>query len=157
VTALAGSLSSRTVRFLQPGQLIVSSEPMDVTTILGSCVAVCLWDEQRRIGGINHFMLPISSGKVASPRFGDVAMNRLVDDLRMIGARLPFLQARVFGGACMFTPVQPAGHLGQKNVDLALAFLTRAGIRTVQTETGGERGRKVVFRTDEGTVCLNSI
>jgi chemotaxis protein CheD len=143
--------------FLQPGHLIVSAEPLTVTTILGSCVAVCLWDEQRRVGGINHFMLPISGGKTASPRFGDVAMRKLLDDLRAIGARLPFLQARVFGGACMFTPMQSASHLGNKNVELALDFLSRTGVKVIEADTGGVRGRKLIFRTDEGTACLKSI
>ena len=95
----ARAVPPRAIRFLQPGHLIVSADPTDVTTILGSCVAVCLWDEQRRIGGINHFMLPLSGYNAATPRFGDVAMNRLIDDLRAIGGSLPFLQARVFGGS----------------------------------------------------------
>lgn len=149
----------RATHFLPPGQLLVAAEPMQITTILGSCVAVCLWDEQRRIGGVNHFMLPLSSGKqaAASPRFGDVAMTQLLDGLRAIGARLPFLQARVFGGACMFAPMQSATHLGLKNVELALGFLSRTGIKTVQVETGGNRGRKIIYRTDEGSACLISI
>jgi chemotaxis protein CheD len=144
-------------RFLQPGHLVVSAEPLIVTTILGSCVAVCLWDEKRRIGGINHFMLPLSGGRTASPRFGDVAMRKLLEDLRALGARVPFLQARVFGGSCMFAPMQSASHLGNKNVELALDFLSRNGVKVIEVETGGERGRKVTFRTDEGTVCLKSI
>jgi len=144
-------------RFLQPGHLVVSAEPLVVTTILGSCVAVCLWDEQRRVGGINHFMLPLSGGKTASPRFGDVAMHKLLDDIRALGARLPFLQARVFGGSCMFAPMQSASHLGNKNVELAFDFLSRNGVKVVQADTGGDRGRKITFRTDEGTACLKSI
>ncbi|HKR64598.1 MAG TPA: chemotaxis protein CheD [Thermoanaerobaculia bacterium] len=149
-------------KFLQPGHLVVSAEPMQVTTILGSCIAVCLWDEQRRIGGMNHFMLPHYTGSgISSPRFGDVAMRQLVDNLVALGARPALLQARVFGGACMFVPLMAgasgAPHLGQKNADLALNFLQRAGVRPIQVETGGDRGRKVIFRTDEGTVCLKSI
>lgn len=135
---------------------------MEVTTILGSCVAVSLWDERRRIGGINHFMLPLFTGSgISSPRFGDVAMRQLFEGLTALGARPALLQARVFGGACMFTALNggspAATHLGQKNVDLALQFLARAGVRPVQVETGGERGRKVTFRTDEGVACLKSI
>jgi chemotaxis protein CheD len=145
-------------RFLQPGQLVVSAEPMQITTILGSCVAVCLWDSKRRIGGMNHFMLPIHSGSsVSSPRFGNVAMTQLVDSLRAAGGRLPFLQARVFGGSCMFEQLQSATHLGQKNVELALDFLSRNHIDVIQRETGGKRGRKLIYRTDEGSACLISI
>jgi chemotaxis protein CheD len=147
-------------RFLQPGHLVIATEPMQVTTILGSCVAVCLFDTTRHIGGMNHFMLPFaSSGAASSPRFGDVAMKELYDGLRKAGARLPFLQARVFGGASMFHDLKNSvtTTLGDKNVELALDFLARTAVDIVQVETGGERGRKLIYRTDEGTVCLKSI
>jgi chemotaxis protein CheD len=147
----------RATRFLQPGHLVIADRPMEISTILGSCVAVCLWDAARRVGGMNHFMLPLAAGRSTSPRFGDVAMAGLVDGVRAVGARLPFLQARVFGGACMFTEMQSAAHLGKKNADLALEFLARNGIEIVQVDTGGNRGRKLTYRTDEGTACLKSI
>jgi chemotaxis protein CheD len=150
--------ASRERRFLQPGQLVVSTVPMTVTTILGSCVSVCLWDGQKRIGGLNHFMLPMVAGaSVSSPRFGNIAMETLVEDLRASGARLPFLTARVFGGACMFTQMQSSAHLGAKNVEVALDFLQRRGIAIAQVDVGGNRGRKLVFETESGTACLNTI
>ncbi|HEV8435719.1 MAG TPA: chemotaxis protein CheD [Thermoanaerobaculia bacterium] len=145
-------------RFLQPGHMVIATEPMQVTTILGSCVAVCMFDTTKRIGGINHFMLPLGSGRMtSSPRFGDVAMNELLNGLRNAGARLPFMRARVFGGASMFNELKPTATLGQKNVELALDFLARFGIDVIEIDTGGHRGRKVIYRTDEGTVCLKSI
>ena len=145
-------------RFLQPGHLVIATAPMQVTTILGSCVAVCLFDTTKRIGGINHFMLPLGSGRTtSSPRFGDVAMKELLSGVRNAGARLPFLQARVFGGASMFHEFKSGASLGQKNVELALEFLGSAGIDIIEAHTGGNRGRKLIYRTDEGTVCLKSI
>jgi chemotaxis protein CheD len=145
-------------RFLQPGHLVIATQPMQVTTILGSCVAVCLFDTTKRVGGINHFMLPFASGRSASSaRFGDVAMNELLNGVRNAGGRLPFIQARVFGGASMFQELTSAVTLGQKNIELALDFLSKTGVDVVQIDTGGHRGRKVIYRTDEGTVCLKSI
>ncbi len=83
-------------RFLQPGHLLVCEAPTRITTILGSCVAVCMWDPTRGVGGMNHFMLPLTTaGTAAGPRFGAVAMEQLVAKLRSLGARLPFLRARV--------------------------------------------------------------
>jgi chemotaxis protein CheD len=161
VSAVETSLATGTPakrRFLQPGQLVVSAAPMEITTILGSCVAVCLWDSQRRLGGMNHFMLPISGGNGASSaRFGSVAMAELLDGVRAIGGRQPFLQARLFGGSCMFEHLRSTTHLGQQNVDLAVDFLMRNRIDILQNETGGNRGRKVTYRTDEGNACLISI
>jgi chemotaxis protein CheD len=145
-------------RFLQPGHLVIATEPMQVTTILGSCVSVCLFDTTKGIGGINHFMLPLASGRTtASARFGDVAMNELLSGVRNAGARLPFLQARVFGGASMFQDMKTTASLGQKNAELALDFLARTGVHVIEVDTGGNRGRKLIYRTDEGTVCLKSI
>lgn len=150
--------TERERRFLHPGHVLVSSIPLSVTTILGSCVAVCLWDEQRGVGGMNHFMLPMVAGfSASSARFGNVAMEELVIRLVEAGARLPYLRARVFGGACMFKQMQAPTHLGAKNAEVALDFLSLRGIQVVQADTGGNRGRKLIFDTDRGTVCLNTI
>lgn len=145
-------------RFLQPGQLHVATQPTAITTILGSCVAVCLWDPVRRVGGMNHYMLPHpSAGTTASLRFGAFALEELLAQMRAAGAKLPFLRARVIGGACMFQTMQAPTHLGVQNVELALDFLSRRAIEVVEVETGGNRGRKLIFFTDEGSACLNSI
>jgi chemotaxis protein CheD len=148
----------RARRHLQPGQLFVAERPTVITTILGSCVAVCLWDPHKGIGGMNHFMLPMhAGGSAASPRFGNVAMEQLVTKLRDAGARLPNLRARVFGGACMFKAMQSPDHLGSKNSMLALEDLARRGIEIAQAEVGGTRGRKLVFYSDTGAVWTNLI
>ena len=149
-------------RFLQPGHLLVCEKPAKITTILGSCVAVCMWDPTRGIGGMNHFMLPLpTTGAAGGPRFGSVAMESLIAGLRAAGARLPFLRARVYGGSCMFANMNPAAgkkvHLGTQNVNLALDFISRNGMELVDVQTGGSRGRKLVFDTQEGTVCVTSI
>lgn len=141
-------------RFLQPGHLAVSATPLTVTTILGSCISVCLWDETRRVGGVNHFMLPLGP---SSPRFGNVAIEELVTKLCALGARKPLLRARVFGGACMFAPMQTAQHLGVKNAEMAMDDLSRRGIEVVQVDVGGTHGRKLSFNTDEGSACLTTI
>ena len=88
-------------RYLQPGQLVVSVMPAAITTILGSCVAVCLWEPHRGIGGMNHFMLPMAAGNgsASSPRFGPAAMEQLLTQVREAGARPPLLRARIYGGA----------------------------------------------------------
>ncbi|HEX6770065.1 MAG TPA: chemotaxis protein CheD, partial [Candidatus Binatia bacterium] len=78
--------SERATAYLHPGQLFVAADSYAVTTILGSCVAVCLWDPVTRIGGINHFLLPTFSGQgIASPRFGNIAIKDLLDQLAELG------------------------------------------------------------------------
>ena len=158
MSAMARPLPVRERRYLQPGQLHVSAVPAAITTILGSCIAVCLWEPQRGIGGMNHFMLPMASGSAASSaRFGPAAMDQLIAKMRDAGARLPLLRARVIGGACMFDGMLSTAHLGQKNADVALDLLNRHGIEIMQTDIGGTRGRKLIFHTDEGTTWLTLI
>jgi chemotaxis protein CheD len=144
--------------YVFPGQVYVSAKPARVTTILGSCITVCLFDRGRRIGGMNHFMLPHHTrGAAPSGRFGDMAMTELLAKMTAAGARIPFLEARIFGGSCMFAPMQTAGHLGQKNEQLAREALAAQGIPIVEADTGGARGRKLIFHTDEGKAWLTSI
>ena len=104
--------------YLQPGQLYASAQPSAVTTVLGSCVAVCLWDPIEAVGGMNHYLLPFFAGAgQGSPRFGNFAMTELVDRLVALGASKGRLQAKVFGGACVLEAFQARqGHLGEKNV-----------------------------------------
>ena len=148
----------RQKRHLQPGQLFVAQHPTAISTIVGSCIAVCMWDAGKGVGGMNHYMLPMPPGDSnASPRFGKVAMEQLVARLRAAGARLPMLRARVFGGACMFAEMRSPQHLGQQNAKLAFEFLERTGIEIVQVDTGGNRGRKLTFHTDGGDTWLTLI
>jgi len=139
--------------YLHPGQLVASSEPCSVTTILGSCVAACLWDPELGIGGVNHFLLPHFAGPdSSSTRFGSVAMAQLVEELLRLGARAHRLRAKVFGGGCVVEALRRRSHsLGAENVDVAFRFLRKLAIPVMSEDVGGHRGRKLVFRTADGT------
>jgi chemotaxis protein CheD len=148
----------RRKRFLQAGQVLATLVPTEVTTILGSCVAACVWDAEARLGGINHFLLPQPAGKAAtSPRFGNIAMEELRTRLVELGASPYRLRASVFGGGCMFAHLSGPDHLGARNVEVALTALQRANVELVAVEVGGNRGRKLRFVTDEGVACSSSI
>lgn len=143
---------------LHAGELYVTAAPAAVQTILGSCVSVCLWDATRRVGGINHFLLPFPPGPAAaSSRFGDVAMRRLLDGVLRAGASRPRLVARVFGGARITAIEGPADHLGARNVELAMRFLADERIRVAGVEVEGARGRRLVFSTEDGAVWIKTI
>lgn len=135
--------------YLHAGEFIVCGEPSVVTTILGSCVGVVLHDTRTRAGGLNHFLLPRSPVKDgdASPRFGDVAMQRLLDGMFARGSRLRDLEAKVFGGARVLQYHDAPAHrdLGAANSEMALAFLEAKGIRVTGHDIGGRRGRKLIF------------
>ena len=144
--------------YLQPGQLFVSATPARVTTILGSCIAVGLWDDGREVGGINHFMLPDQPRTLQpSNRFANVAMPRLIEQLVAAGARERSLRAKVFGGACVLGITTNADHLGAKNRRAAIEFLAARGIPVVAEETGGTVGIKLIFHTHDGLALLKRL
>jgi len=154
-----GDGGTRRSVYLHPGRVFVSPDPTEVTTILGSCVAVCVFDPVLRVGGANHYLLPHRVGNgLSSARFGNVAVRKLIDGVLALGGRKENLQAKVFGGACMVDAFHGRQErLGTKNADLALRILREEGIRVVADDVGGRRGRKVIFHTDTGVVLVRLI
>jgi len=144
--------------YLHPGQMALGSEDSSITTILGSCVAVCLHDTVQRIGGLNHFLLPRAPLGENSTRYGDVAMRRLLDEMMMRGSQFRHLQAKVLGGACVLKANQGrAADLGRANARAALDALNDAGIPVVLEDLGGQRGRRVLFHAGSGDVQVRQL
>jgi chemotaxis protein CheD len=143
--------------FLAPGDLTVHVGPVQVKTILGSCVAVCLWDAARGVGGVNHFLLPRpGQGDVADNRFGAVATRRLIEEVCAAGARRAALQAAVVGGGRPMSTIT-VGAVGDLNTAVALVVLREHGIRVVRQETGGAHGRKLLFNTQTGALLVRRV
>ena len=152
-------LGERQRAYLLPGQLHVSAEPCQIKTILGSCVAICLWDKRRSTGGMNHFLLPKSrEGQPASLRFADEATRMLLERLLELGCGPPNLRAKIFGGAAILqSRDRHATSLGAKNIEAALQLMRDAKIPVIAQETGGAMGRKIVFNTDDGVAWSQKI
>jgi chemotaxis protein CheD len=137
--------------FLFPGAVYVSRTPARVQTILGSCVAVCLFDHVYGCGAINHFMLPWWNGQnIPSPKYGDIAVLGLIKSMNELGSRKENIVAKIFGGADQLT----LGNVGQKNIATAEKLLQRESIRVVARSTGGIMGRKIIFHTATNKVLL---
>jgi chemotaxis protein CheD len=146
--------------YLHAGHMIVSRDPCRVTTILGSCVAVGLWDPVSGVGGVNHFLLPQSTGGDGdSPRFGNAAVRTLIREVVTAGARRRNLQAKLFGGACVLRAFQGINgwHLGRKNVEIARQILIDEGIPVTAEDVEGQRGRKLIFQTHDGAAWVRSL
>ncbi|HXY42246.1 MAG TPA: chemotaxis protein CheD [Vicinamibacteria bacterium] len=145
--------------YLHPGQVFVSPDPAEVTTVLGSCVAVCVFDRVGRRGGANHFLLPLCAGDgQSSARFGNVAVRKLIERMLALGSLKQDLEAKVFGGACTVEALHRSdGHLGTKNAEVALRTLRQEGVPVVADDVGGRRGRRLVFRTDTGVALVRLI
>lgn len=145
--------------YLLPGQLYASAEPCQIKTILGSCVAICLWDKRRGGGGMNHFLLPASrEGQPTSLRYADEATRVLLELLDALQCQRPNLRAKIFGGSALFqNRDRYEVSLGAKNVAAALSLMKAAGIPVVAQETGGPDGRRVIFNTDDGIAWAQRI
>jgi len=153
ISALAplSGASGQNRRYLLPGDFHVSVLPAQITTILGSCVSICLWDSQNRIGAMNHYLFPEwHEGDKASTRFGNVATLAILEELLELGSDPRNLQAKLFGGAALFTSADRyAKSLGAKNVEVAQRMLAHSGIPVIAQDTGGHHGRKILFDTSD--------
>lgn len=144
-----------TKHFLLPGAIFAPAAEHLVTTILGSCVAVCLFDKDRRLGGINHFLLPLWNGDgLPTPKYGNVAIERLVEKLLQRGAHQSALVAKIFGGASMWVSGGGLLAVGERNIELAKMQLAELKIPIVAADLGGRVGRKVLFNTATGDVWM---
>jgi chemotaxis protein CheD len=148
-----------TRHYLIPGKLFAAAQPFAITTILGSGVALCLWDSARGIGGANHVMLaegPAESDNAT--RYANFGHPALLQRMLDLGAEIKTLEAKVFGGSlpnCSFG--NEKSHMGELNVQATLQFLRMKGIRVALNEVGGKRGRKLVFHTDDGQAWSEQI
>lgn len=139
--------------FLYPATLFASREPYIVNTILGSCVAVCLYDPILNIGGINHYMLPFWNGEgLASPKHGNIATERLIDKMISMGSHKHKLIAKVFGGGEVIDTKISQFHIGERNIQVALQILKEQKIKIAGQSLGGKNGRKIQFNTYTGEV-----
>jgi chemotaxis receptor (MCP) glutamine deamidase CheD len=148
--------SSEARHFLYPGQVFVTRDPITISTILGSCAAVCLWDRHKRAGGMNHYLLP--DGLDEGPnrlRYGNVANPDLLKQVLALGCEVRNLQAKIFGGSSAFA-VDLSQSVGARNVELAESFLRSAGIPVVEREVSGKHGRRLNFQISDGVTTIKN-
>ncbi len=142
--------------YLHPGGLWAEPFAGVITTVLGSCVSVCLWDPQTALGGINHYILP-QGGAVPSARYGNHALAMLLARVLEIGAQRETLLGCVFGGAAVLAGEAAGPTLGSRNVAEAFEFLERNGIAVLRHDVEGRQGRKLTFRTADGTTLIRKL
>lgn len=154
---MSGSVELPTV-FLQQGQVFFDQRPHLVTTVLGSCVAVCLWDKTRGYGGMTHSVLPAPlQGDVPSPRHTEVAVSHLVQAMIDQGSQVSDLRAKLFGGASLFSLARADLSVGTANVRAALAALRHHRIPLLAQDVAGNSGLVIRMDTGIGEVWLRRI
>lgn len=141
--------------YLYPSCLFVPPTPHWIVTVLGTCVAVCLWDRTVHRGGMNHFMLPLWNGTgLSTPKYGNVAIRKLIEQLESLGSKRIDLVAKVFGGKTDDQNDPSHYNIGARNSDLAFQVLSDARIDVVASNLGGNFARKILFNTETGEVLL---
>lgn len=125
-----------------PGEYYVSNEDLVVMTVLGSCIAACIWDGKARTGGMNHFMLP--EGEDGSGRYGSYAMELLINEMLKLGARRETMQAKVFGGGQVMAGFTTM-NVGERNTKFVLDYLATERIPVVSQDVLDIHPRKVCF------------
>jgi chemotaxis protein CheD len=149
----------RPVIALKPGDFYASRNGEVLYTVVGSCIATCIFDLERTIGGMNHFMLPglLQSDDMLTSdlgRYGMFAMELLIGELIKLGAHRKNLQAKVFGGGHVLNFRQRDGDITGSNIQFAQKYLELEGIPLLKHDLGGSMGRKIIFFSDNSRVLL---
>lgn len=155
----------KSLKIIYPGEYYVSGEDECIGTLLGSCVAVCLHDPEKFIGGMNHYMLPgrISDADVfndVNARYGIAAINTLLSEMLKKGASRGSLKAKIFGGGNIIKFLNMSGKsslIPSDNVRLAKLFMEIEDIPILATDTGEDYTRKLIFDVKSGKVFLRKI
>ncbi|SHE88425.1 chemotaxis protein CheD [Marinitoga hydrogenitolerans DSM 16785] len=138
------------------GEYFASKTPDILVTLgLGSCVGVCIWDKNKKIGGLIHVMLPKSpGGNVTKPgKYADLGIPLLLENLKKLGGTN--YTAKIFGGAAMFKG--SSMDVGQKNTAAVKEQLKKFSIRIIAEDTGGNRARSIEFNLETGEVMVKKV
>jgi len=138
-----------------PGEFFVTSKSDEVlVTVLGSCVSACIRDYRKGIGGMNHFMLPHShagnwAGDLQSTRFGNFAMEKLINELMKAGCSRDSLEIKVFGGGNV---TDSNNLIGTENSQFILRYLEAEGLGCAAQDLGGQLPRRIHYYPATGKV-----
>jgi chemotaxis protein CheD len=143
--------------FLNPGELIFAKHPILIKTVLGSCVAVVVYDKKNGYGGMCHYLLPESEDKVRSTKYGNVAVATLINKFINAGSVKNDLEASVVGGAFIIFSDKEIFFIGDRNADVANRILREQKIPIKSINTGGDKGKKVVFDTGNNQLIVSNI
>ncbi len=149
-----------------PGEFYTTSSALTISTTLGSCIAACIWDEKMGIGGMNHFMLPITDKCISevdwgsrglasdADRYGNFAMEHLVNTILKNGGYRHNLRAKVFGGGKV---LKKMSDVGERNIAFVFDYLSTEQINVVSHDVGSIYPRKVLFEPTTGKAFVKKL
>ncbi len=147
-----------------PGEYYVTNEDELVTTVLGSCISACIRDKITGVGGMNHFMLPettqhklnagVESVVGNATRYGNYAMEHLINMILANGGKRKNLEVKVFGGGKI---IPTLGDIGMRNIDFVLEYIDTEALQLISQDLGDIYPRKVIFFPKTGKVRMKKI
>lgn len=141
---------------IMPGEFFVTSARVALATVLGSCVSACLWDPVTKVGGMNHFMLADGGGRDNSMRYGQFAMDTLLQHMLAAGALAHSIEAKVFGGARVMRGLTHS-EVGSDNARFVLEYLDSQDIPVMASDLEDVCPRKLYFFPETGRVKLRRL
>ena len=148
-----------------PGQFYISTQGEMIVTVLGSCISACVRDKYRAVGGMNHFMLPMQRENMhdkkhfsisESARYGNWAMEYLINEILKNGGEKRNLEVKIFGGGKVLESMSQID-IGRKNIEFVSHFITNEGLSLVAQDVGGLYPRKVLYFPDTGSVKVKKL
>ncbi|MBN1782470.1 chemotaxis protein CheD [bacterium] len=146
--------------FLKMSEIHVARAPDIIKTVVGSCIALCIWDQETKIGGMAHIMLPERNGDIGAPpgKYADIAVQALIDQMKGKGAAEKHMIATCIGGAAMFaTLTGQKMTIGDRNADIVKQYLEKYRIPIMIESVGGFAGRKVSLNCSDGAVTVTML
>lgn len=147
--------------YLKPGEMVLCTEPTQVSTVLGSCVSLTLFSPEHRVGAICHALLPTrpscDGDNDSGFRYVDDSIRHMLMEFLRKGIHSSRLVAKLFGGSDLMaavTGVRQSRSIGRQNIEVALSVLEETGLVLAASDLGGEWGRKLVFHTHTGEVFI---
>ncbi|MDR1577179.1 MAG: response regulator [Deltaproteobacteria bacterium] len=140
--------------FILPGEYFISKQPHIISTLLGSCVAVCLYHPVHHFGGMNHYMLPTSPNKERSGKYGDYAIAVLLQFMERTLGGLQGLQAIISGGAKVVETISSGTQIGLRNIEIAQETLRKRGIPIIKENIGGTSGLKLHYQNWDNKLTI---
>jgi chemotaxis protein CheD len=141
------------------GSVQASREPLLLDTVLGSCIAACIYDPVAAVGGMNHFMLPEGADpdNPTSARYGVNAMELLISEVMKLGGTRKRFQAKIFGGGHVLRIRESLDGIPQQNINFVHKFLQTESIPVMGEDIGGYQARRVLFHTQSAKVYLKKL
>jgi chemotaxis protein CheD len=145
-------------KFIYVGEIHIGARATEISTILGSCISVCLYDSVTQIGGMNHYLVPLwNENGLQSPKYGNISIPRLIESMVNIGCEVHNMEAKLFGGGNIINASSENMMIGHKNILIAKEILREYGIPIVAQDVGGAKGRRIMMRSDTGKIFLKYI